>query len=228
VEPQRLVVGPRQVGPEVRSDCEVRMIDRSMLVTISGSLVGSPCKEETRDLLFAYGANMNLQQIGSRCSRPVAVSIARLANHRLAFYGYNGVWDGALETAEPKVGSEVWGVLFALSRLDWERLDEWQGARMDGGGMYFHFPITVTDPSGRVFGARMYKKDVTGMAQNPSQEYLDHIVRGASENGLPSDYISALMKRKSRKASYSVPMRSGYNLAANAGLSCADCPTDVA
>jgi len=204
------------------------MIDGSRLVTIPRILSTTGGNAETRDLYFAYGANMNLQQIGSRCSRPVAVSIARLADHRLAFYGYNGVWDGALETVEPMAGAEVWGVLFALSRLDWERLDEWQGARMDGGGMYFHFPITVTDQDGSAAGARMYKKDINGSAQYPSQEYLDHIVRGASENGLPPDYIETLMKWKSRKASYSVPMRSGYDLAASAGFSCADCPTDAA
>jgi len=204
------------------------MIDGSTLVTIPRILSATRRNEETRDLYFAYGANMNLQQIRSRCNSPVAVSIARLANHRLGFYGYSGVWDGALETVEPMVGAEVWGVLFALSRLDWERLDDWQGARMDGCGMYFHFPVTVTDQDGRAVSARMYKKDITGSAQEPSQEYLEHIVRGASEHGLPPDYIEALMKRKARKASSSVPMWSGFNLAATAGISCADCPTDAA
>jgi len=72
------------------------MIDGSTLVTIPRILSATRRNEETRDLYFAYGANMNLQQIRSRCNSPVAVSIARLANHRLGFYGYSGVWDGAL------------------------------------------------------------------------------------------------------------------------------------
>ncbi len=204
------------------------MIDGDTLVSIPQIPSVSRQKHEVRDLYFAYGSNMNLQQIGSRCSRPTVVSIARLADHRLMFYGYSWTWDGALETVEPMIGAEVWGVLFALSRLDWERLDDWQGARMDGCGMYFHSPITVMDQNGYTVGARMYKKDINGIAQDPSREYLEYIVRGAAENGLPAGYIEALMKRTARKAAYSVPIRSGYNLSANAGFSCAECPTDTA
>ncbi len=75
------------------------------------------------DLYFAYGSNMNHEQIHARCNRPKVISPARLADYRLAFYGYSEAWDGAFETVEPMPGSEAWGVLFFLSKLDWERLD---------------------------------------------------------------------------------------------------------
>jgi hypothetical protein len=171
---------------------------------------------------------MNLQQIRSRCSRPVALAVARLANHRLAFYGHTNIWDGAMETVEPEPCHEVWGVIFRLSRLDWERLDEWQGARLDGAGQYFHFPLTVADLDGQEHSVRLYKKDVQGEPRDPSREYLEHIVRGATENGLPAHYIEALLKRKSNKASYNVPMRANSDLAEFAGISCTECPSGAA
>jgi len=166
---------------------------------------------------------MNLGQMHTRCSRPEVVSIARLSNHRLTFCAHSDVWDGGVETVEPMQGNEVWGVLFSLSQLNWERLDLWQDARMDGGGMYFHFPVTVTDLKGNEHSVRLYKKDLQGEPKDPSREYLEHIVRGARENGLPTDYIHALQARSAHPASYPVPMRGSYDLGQTAGFSCSDC-----
>jgi hypothetical protein len=179
------------------------------------------------DLYFAYGSNMNLEQIQARCSRPKAVSPACLADYKLAFYGYTEAWDGAYETVEPMPGCEVWGALFSLSKMDWERLDLWQDARMDGGGMYFHFPVTVTDLQGNAHRVRLYKKDVQGDSQLPSREYLEFILSGARQNGLPEYYTQELDKRASVKASYSVPTRADTDLGASAGSSCRTCATGV-
>jgi hypothetical protein len=181
-----------------------------------------------KDLYFAYGSNMSLEQIRSRCSRPVVVAAARLADHRLGFYGHSETWDSAMETVEPAPGAEVWGVIFALSRLDWERLDLWQDARFDGAGTYFHFPVTVTDLEGRTHRVYLYKKDVQGCPRDPSREYLEHILRGAAENGLPPHYIEELMKTKAVKASYKVPLRADSDLGRSAGSTCAECPSGTA
>ncbi len=207
---------------------EPTVINGNTLVNIPQVLNASARRARLSDWYFAYGSNMNLRQIGARCSRPVAICAARLADYRLEFCGHTGVWDGAVETVVPMPGHEVWGVLFALSPLDWERLDLWQDARMDGGGMYFHFPVTVTDLEGQAHAARLYKKDIQGAPQDPSREYLDHIVCGAAENGLPPYYIEALQKKKAIKSSYRVPMRVNLDLGEAAGISCADCSSDAA
>lgn len=185
-------------------------------------------KKRAKDWLFAYGSNMSLAQIRSRCSRPEVIGPARLADHRLAFCGRSAVWDGAMETVEPMPGHEVWGVMFDLTRMDWERLDLWQDARMDGGGVYFHFPVTVADMEGTPHSVRMYKKDIQGQPREPSREYLEHIARGARENGLPPAYIEALLNRNSKPASYAVPMRAGHDLGETAGMSCGDCAAGAA
>lgn len=205
-----------------------KMIDGSAFVSIPLVQHSIVLNEKLSDWYFAYGSNMNLTQIRSRCSRPVVVAVARLADHQLTFYGHTETWDGAMETVEPTLGHEVWGVIFRLSRLDWERLDEWQGARLDGAGMYFHFPVMVTDVDGQEHSVRLYKKDVQGDPREPSREYLEHIARGAAENGLPPHYVEALLKRKAKQASYNVPMRANSGLSTFAGISCAECPSGAA
>lgn len=191
--------------------------------SLFGKLSSAVSAAHMNDLFFAYGSNMNLGQIRARCSNPVMISTARLVNHRLVFCGHSDVWDGGVETVEPMLGYEIWGVLFSLSSLNWERLDLWQDARMDGGGMYFHFPVTVLDPEGKVHNVRIYKKDVQGNATDPSREYLEHIVQGAVNNGLPREYIESLKARSSKRASYAVPARGTSDLGDSAGVSCSDC-----
>jgi hypothetical protein len=197
-------------------------MDDGSFVTIPQILNIACQKDAATGLYFAYGSNMNLDQMRALCSKPVFVGVARLADHRLAFYGYSRTWDGGLETVVPAPGHEVWGVLFALGNTDWERLDSSQDARMDGSGMYFHSPVTVTDLESREHSARLYKKDAQGEPRNPSQEYLEHIVRGATANGLPPSYIEVLRAIGSSKASYKVP-RPNADIAKAVGGSCTDC-----
>jgi gamma-glutamylcyclotransferase (GGCT)/AIG2-like uncharacterized protein YtfP len=201
------------------------MMQEDSLVQIQQT--GEDSESRISDLYFAYGSNMNLEQIQARCSRPALVSTARLDGYRLAFFGYTEAWDGAYETVEPMPGCEVWGALFSLSNLDWERLDLWQDARMGGGGMYFHFPVTVTDPQGNKHRVRMYKKDVQGEPRLLSREYLEFILSGARQHGLPGHYTRKLEKLATVKATYPVPTRADTDLGASAGVSCGTCETGV-
>lgn len=172
---------------------------------------------------FAYGSNMNVEQIRKRCSVPRAVAVAKLADHRVAFFGYSGVWDGAMETVIAAPGREVWGVVYALNFADRESLDAWQDVRIDGTGAYFHYPAEVTDTKGRVHSVLFYKKDILGDPQKPSREYLDFIVQGAIEHGLPAAYIEGLRQIESKKADYKVPRYKTSGLGFILNTDCSGC-----
>jgi gamma-glutamylcyclotransferase len=158
-------------------------------------------------LYFAYGANMNTEQIRARCANPQKVTTARLLHHELAFFGYSRTWDGGQDTVLPAFGREVWGVVYKLSALDSDRLDVWQDARMDGTGAYFHYPARVIDVEGCLHTVVFYKKDMLSEPKKPSCEYLDFIVRGAAEHGFPLEYIAGLRRIESRPADFPVPKR---------------------
>jgi hypothetical protein len=177
----------------------------------------------SNNLLFAYGANMNLAQIKKRCSYPVRVSAACLQDYRIGFYGHSEKWDGALETAIEAKCCRLWGVLFALNALDWDQLDLWQDARFDGAGKYFHYPVQVCDMQGKRYEARLYKKDILNSPCRPSEQYMACILDGARQNQLPSAYIESLLAIETTPAHYAVPVRTGINSTVVTSASCTSC-----
>jgi hypothetical protein len=174
-------------------------------------------------LYFAYGANLNMEQMNLSCTSPKPIAIARLPNHRIEFFGHSTKWDGALETCLVARHRDLWGVVYELSLRDGDRLDSCQDVRLDGNGAYFHYPAEVVDDHGNIYDVRLYKKDVLGIPRRPSREYLDHIVQGAMFHGLPADYLESLRAIASKAASYRVPRADRYDLAIVTGGECSEC-----
>jgi len=172
------------------------------------------------DLYFAYAANMHPEQMRQRCGVKQPLRIARLDDYRLAFHGYCAAWDSAHATVAPSPGAAVWGVLYPLKDVDWERLDNAQDARMDGSGAYFHYPVEVLDSEGRTHRARMYKFDVAGPATAPSAEFLDYLIAAAELRQLPADYLARLRSIAGKPAKYAVPRAL---IAAPSGAGCEGC-----
>lgn len=156
-------------------------------------------------LYFAYGFNISLEKMSQKCSKPRVLGIARLEGHKIGFYEHSVIWDGAVETLVPDAQSEVWGVLYQLERYDWDQLDNCEDVRLDGTGEYFHYPVKVFDKQNVAHEADVYKKARLGETKKPSTEYLNLIIQGAKEQGLPESYIITLQNMASKPASYAVP-----------------------
>jgi len=178
-------------------------------------------RDRTTILHFAYGADMNPQQIADRCSRAKAVAVARLPDHALSFHGHSETWDGGEEAMVPKPGHDLYGVVYRLSLSDADSLDAAQGVRLNGTGSYFHFPAEVIGDDGRCLSVVLHKKDRLGALQAPSRDYLDYIIAGAVCHGLPSAYVDWLRSTESRTARYPVPRRAPEPLRIRAASSCA-------
>jgi len=170
------------------------------------------CGKPAAIYYFAYGSNMNPEQLRARGVKPRQVGVARLLDHEVGFYGHSRTWDGAMETVIRSEFRDVWGVLYDLTYSGGDTLDVCQDARLDGSGTYFHYPTTV-----------LYKKDILGPPQLPSTEYLNFIIQGAVERGLPADYIEELRQKASRKAGVPVPLRSRFNLGLLLAGDCSQC-----
>ncbi len=172
---------------------------------------------------FAYGANMNPQQMQKRCGGAKVVTVARLLRYRVGFFGYSKIWDGAVETIVRDADQDVWGVVYELSTTDLERLDAWQDVRMDGTGPYFHYPVRVQGSDDRIYTALLYEKSVLGEPQSPSQPYLEFIIAGAAEHQLPLKYIEQLRSVKTKTATYPVPKQRTYNPESLLAWDCSSC-----
>jgi len=141
-------------------------------------------------LYFAYGSNLSTARI--HVSNPSArkVDVGKLTDYRLDFDYFSLRWKGAAATIMPEKGHHLYGVLWELDNEHLESLDIQEGVEK---GIYEVHPVQVEIPNGELIQARCYKliqppeKD-----KRPSKVYLDVILKGANENGLPEEYIKYL------------------------------------
>jgi hypothetical protein len=76
---------------------------------------------------FAYGSNMDPEQMRERAPGGRALGPARLAGWRLTFTRDSPAWGGGVGHIEPDGADEVWGVLWDATEADMTALDEYEG-----------------------------------------------------------------------------------------------------
>ena len=75
-------------------------------------------------MYFAYGSNMNLDQMAYRCPAAEAVCTAKLEGYELFFAGRPG---NGVASIRPKQGGTVVGVLWKLTEACEKSLDHYEG-----------------------------------------------------------------------------------------------------
>ncbi|MGI9510947.1 MAG: gamma-glutamylcyclotransferase family protein [Geminicoccaceae bacterium] len=140
---------------------------------------------------FAYGANMHDSAFRERRRmRPRQVRAGRVDGYRLRF-NLDGRPRGkaapANIMAEP--GTEVWGVLYLLTRRDLIRLDASEGVP---GRRYRHLWIAVEDRKGARINAVTYIADGNEKDGKPSLRYITLLRDGARQHGLPDAWLTVL------------------------------------
>ena len=101
-------------------------------------------------LYFAYGSNINLEQMAYRCPDATVVGPVTLENYELLFRG-NG--DGfGVATIEPKEGSKVFGLLWNITPKCEKSLDRYEGYPH----LYDKQTVTVRDGLGNTIPVMAY------------------------------------------------------------------------
>ena len=78
-------------------------------------------------LYFAYGSNLDDDQMRSRCPSARVVARAVLPNYALAFGGFSHRWGGAVASVVRAKGARVEGLLYELNEGDLRALDRFEG-----------------------------------------------------------------------------------------------------
>lgn len=78
-------------------------------------------------LYFAYGSNMNQDQMSNRCPDSRLLGKAVLPDHQIAFTRFSSNWESAVADILVSPGHSVWGLLYEISQDDLEKLDRMEG-----------------------------------------------------------------------------------------------------
>lgn len=136
-------------------------------------------------LYFAYGSNMNRNQMAFRCPDAKVAGTVRLEGYRLAFRE-NGRGIG-VATVLPEPDSFVDGVLWRISKRDERHLDHYEGFPY----LYGKKSVTVTSRNDRKLAVMAYAmnspyKDAPAM---PSAAYLEGILNGCRQNAISTHFV---------------------------------------
>jgi len=137
---------------------------------------------------FAYGSNMKRAQFQSRAGQILEEHRARLENYELVF---NKKARGGTATANirPANGKTVHGVLYKVPEAALRNLDRYEGVPEH----YRRIEVTVTDEQGGKTNAQVYiATKVERNALRPAAHYLQTILEGAAQHGLPENYIQEI------------------------------------
>ncbi|XP_043972152.1 gamma-glutamylcyclotransferase b isoform X1 [Gambusia affinis] len=142
-------------------------------------------------LYFAYGSNLLKERLQLKNPSATVYCVAKLKDYKLVFGNYKGLasdrWHGGVATIEDSPGDEVWGVVWRMSISDLESLDNQENVML---GAYRPVELSVKT-KGQDISCRTYIMNSCVYAQ-PSPQYLQVIVMGAEQHGLPTEYQEKL------------------------------------
>jgi gamma-glutamylcyclotransferase len=131
-------------------------------------------------LYFAYGHDLDKNQMKQRApeSRPRVTAV--LPNYRLAFFGWSRQWKSGIVTLRGTHGSKVSGGIYEITEKDLRRLDSLEGYPRESN----RINITVFTEDGDAFKAVTYIKVTQSEETKPSPEYLAVIQKGYRDWGI--------------------------------------------
>lgn len=136
---------------------------------------------------FAYASNMSRAQMRSRAGEILEERPGHLENYELVFNKKaRGGW--ATANIRPAPGKVVAGVLYKITESAFRNLDRFEGAPQH----YRRTELRIIDGAGKEVLAQAYIATKVEKGLRPAAHYLQTILDGAGEHGLPADYIEQI------------------------------------
>lgn len=136
---------------------------------------------------FAYGSNMDPQQMGERAPSARVVGVGRLDGYRLVFNVYSTGWEGGAANLEPDPDAHVWGVVWEVSEEELERLDTYEGHPT----FYRREEVTVQTPGGPETCLTYRVAHQKGFVR-PTDGYYHLLASAIRVQGLPVEALDML------------------------------------
>lgn len=150
-------------------------------------------------LYFAYGSNLDFDQMRGRCPSAQFVAIAQLPGYRLAFTRNSQKRGCGVADVVAESGQCVWGAVYNIAEKDFGRLDQHEGfipGRPLSRNAYNREERHVWRGGNRdePLLVWLYFASREDRPPPPSAAYMRQIVRGAKSWRLPADYLRMLQE----------------------------------
>lgn len=148
-------------------------------------------------LYFAYGSNMDWNQIRERCPSASFVGIAMLRDHRLAFTRKSQKRNCGVADAVVDPGHSIWGVVYEVDDRDVGGLDASEGYSPGRGNNDYRREERHVFPDGdgtKPLAVAVYFATPDSNPPLPNQAYKDQILAGARWWHLPKVYTSQVLE----------------------------------
>lgn len=146
-------------------------------------------------LCFAYGSNMDWEQMRERCHSARFVGIATLPQHQLAFTRRSENRGCGVADALPDEDRDVWGVIYEIDLRDVGNLDASEGFRPGRARNAYRREerhVFVDGEKDRPLMVSVYFAEPQDSPPLPNSEYKRLILSGARRWHLPDKYIHEL------------------------------------
>ena len=146
-------------------------------------------------LYFAYGSNMNWNQMRERCPSSRFVGIAVLRDHKLAFTRKSVDRGCGVADVVEEDGAHVWGVVYEIADLDVGKLDTKEGFRPGRDKNSYNrreCMVFLDGKDQRPLTVSAYFGDPQPNPPLPNATYRNLILAGAEHWHLPKQYILEL------------------------------------
>jgi len=148
-------------------------------------------------IYFAFGSNMDPEQMKVRCPSHEVLGRAYLLDFDLCFPRRSPKRGCGTAGIVPGVGKIVWGVLYALTESDLPSLHQAEGYAPGGQPeqnrhTLEQIEVRVGSPEGALISAHIYLARPDGTGALPSPDYMNHLIGGAAHHGLPPAYVETL------------------------------------
>lgn len=148
-------------------------------------------------IYFAFGSNMDPEQIKERCPSQKELGRAYLSDYQLCFPRRSKSRKCGTAGIAPAKGKGVWGALYELNHKDTENLHKKEGyapGRPAAKNSHDLVQIEVRRDrhDGQIVSAFTYRARPDGSEVAPSSGFMKHLIRGAEHHALPGSYIEML------------------------------------
>ena len=139
-------------------------------------------------IYFAYGSNMSTLRLRERTPSAKPLGKAQLFKHQLIFHKIGRDGSAKCDIYETgRVSDLVWGVLFEISRDERHLLDSAEGLSCG-----YEYKTVRVKSNETIIEAGAYYATHIDSSLLPFDWYLNFVLKGAEEHGLPSSYLNSL------------------------------------